>query len=317
MERLVLPDYGRGIAALIVLLFHLRMDFPILQDIPIVLIGDRWVDFFFVMSGYLLFMLYGRQKLTIINFLKRRFFRLYPLVFWSSSVYMFLMWIFSDISKQDLLIDYLDVILLLNSTNLLGYSFHVNPVSWSISAEFCAYFLLAISLRIIADSRKYIFYLLTSLICLIVLVIYGFEQELKLGFLRGIFGFSIGILSFLSSTRIVYNKTLMLFLGLIAYFWSFELGRDYIALFTCYLGLFILMQGLFSDTLNKKMPRLKIFDYLGTRSFSIYMNHAVLVGMIHYGFNLYYSILIFLVYNEVVYQYVELKLSKYLRLQYG
>ena len=317
MERLVLPDYGRGIAALIVLLFHLRMDFPILQDIPIVLIGDRWVDFFFVMSGYLLFMLYGRQKMTIKNFLKRRFYRLYPLVLWSSTVYMFLMLIYSDISSQVLLIDYIDVLLLLNSTNLLGYSFDVNPVSWSISAEFFAYVILAISLRYIADSRKLIFYLITSLICLVFLAIYGFQQELKLGFIRGIFGFSLGILSYLLSRRIRFNRGLSLFLGLLMFLVSFFLGRDSTALIMCYLGLLILMTGLFCESVNKNIPHLKFLDYLGSRSFSIYMNHAVLVGMLHYGFNFYYSLLIFVVYNELVYQYVELKLSRYLRLHYG
>jgi len=317
MRRLVLPDYGRGIAALIVLLFHLRMDFSILLDIAIVRIGDRWVDFFFVMSGYLLFMLYRKQQMSIINFLKRRFIRLYPLVIWSSTVYMFLMLIHSNISYDILFIDYIDSILLLNSTNLLGYSFHVNPVSWSISAEFFAYVILAISLSIFAESKKILFYLFISILSLIFLIIYGFEQELKLGFIRGIFGFSLGILSFLFNKNIRINNVFFLLLGLHIYIISFVLGRDYSALILCYLGLFLLMPGLFSEYLNNRTPHLKILDYLGSRSFSIYMNHAVLVGMIHYGLNLYLSLVIFVVYNELVYQYVESKLSRYLRLNYG
>jgi peptidoglycan/LPS O-acetylase OafA/YrhL len=317
MARLALPDYGRGLAALIVLLFHLRSDYPLLQEIPIVRIGNRWVDFFFAMSGYLLYMLYGEKRISIIYFLKRRVLRLYPLVLWSSTVYMLLMLWRADVSYRIILVDYLDVIMLLNSTTLLGYSFHVNPVSWSISAEFFAYLCLAISLQFIPRRGKILYFLTILVASSIVLILNGFEQELKFGFVRGIFGFSLGIISFYVFDTLKVKQELLFGGGLFFFISSFFLGTDHLALLTCYLGLFILMPSLFSKRLNQNTGHYKILEYLGSRSFSIYMNHAILVGMIHFGLNLYLALPIFILYNEIVYQYIEIKLSRYLRVKYG
>lgn len=317
MERLALPDYGRGLAAIIVLLFHLRNDYPFLLEIPVVSLGNRWVDFFFVMSGYLLFMLYGQMRISMIKFLKRRFLRLYPLVLWSSTVYMLLMLYRNDVSNQVIFIDYLDVILLLNSTSLLGYSFHVNPVSWSISAEFFAYICLAISLQFVSKSRKLFYFLIILIFSSIFLIIYGFEQELKFGFFRGIFGFSIGAISYQVFENLKTKGELFSGAGILLFIVSFILGKDYSALLMCYLGLFLLMPGIFSKRLNAKTKHIWFLDYLGTRSFSIYMNHPILVGMLHYGLNVYVALLVFVVYNEIVHRYIEIKLPSYLRLKYG
>ena len=73
-KRFLLLDLLRGLAALVVVLSH--MDGVTSQ---IFSSGYLAVDFFFVLSGFVLAQAYGEQRLDMASFLKIRLIRLYPL----------------------------------------------------------------------------------------------------------------------------------------------------------------------------------------------------------------------------------------------
>ena len=79
---MILPlETFRGIFALIIVLHHLKID-TFIQKSSIVINGGLVVDFFFVLSGFVISLNYIdkiNSKLDLINFQKKRFLRLYPL----------------------------------------------------------------------------------------------------------------------------------------------------------------------------------------------------------------------------------------------
>ncbi|NRA12355.1 MAG: acyltransferase [Crocinitomicaceae bacterium] len=78
-ERLRELDALRGIAALLVVMFHYTMLHESSQDGWV--LGVTGVDLFFIISGFVIFMSIERIK-TPQDFLRRRFFRLFP-VYWT------------------------------------------------------------------------------------------------------------------------------------------------------------------------------------------------------------------------------------------
>ena len=82
----------RGIAAILVVLYHFDVflvvhQFPHLIDTKysnIITNGYLWVDFFFILSGFVIFHVYGkklsnRDRTVVKKYLWARFSRLYPL----------------------------------------------------------------------------------------------------------------------------------------------------------------------------------------------------------------------------------------------
>jgi len=73
-QRFYLLDALRGLAAIVVLQIHLRGE-------AWQIFGSRYVavDFFFVLSGFVLAQAYGERHLSFASFLRIRLIRLYPL----------------------------------------------------------------------------------------------------------------------------------------------------------------------------------------------------------------------------------------------
>src|SRR5262249_8257931 len=79
---------GRGLAALIVALFHLKIG---IDHFSVVRNGYLFVDLFFVLSGYVICSAYSAKLNTVVDcqsFLIRRFGRLFPLLVFSTVVYV-------------------------------------------------------------------------------------------------------------------------------------------------------------------------------------------------------------------------------------
>ncbi|WP_260115272.1 acyltransferase [Massilia sp. MB5] len=78
---------GRGVAALIVALFHFRL----VYQVSVIQNGYLFVDLFFVLSGFLICSLYWRRLESsgeIFPFLIRRFGRLFPLLIFSTILFI-------------------------------------------------------------------------------------------------------------------------------------------------------------------------------------------------------------------------------------
>jgi peptidoglycan/LPS O-acetylase OafA/YrhL len=153
----------RGIAALIVFLVHTRdtletrgivLHFPTLF-VRLFLMSGRQVDIFFVLSGFILAMIYQRwfagsvTRKSQWKFLQRRFARIYPLH--AFMLIMVLLFVAAAHVLHANTINGLDrftfstlpaTILLVHAWGFLGYDPGPwNPPSWSVSIEALAYLL--------------------------------------------------------------------------------------------------------------------------------------------------------------------------------
>ena len=80
-ERFQVLDSWRGIAAVMVVLFHVQIVSNI-HDLPLVRAGETFVDFFFVLSGFVIAHAYaGRvnSRQQFVGFVVQRLGRVYPL----------------------------------------------------------------------------------------------------------------------------------------------------------------------------------------------------------------------------------------------
>ena len=146
----------RGIAAFLVVLYHIK-DHLDQYDLPYFLSvsyqnGYLAVDFFFILSGFIIFYIYGQKfrtlnMLTTLNFFKRRFARIYPLHLLIMLLYVLIPLtlaltgrrIDADVYSLDSF--FIKVLLLDTWAVGSGYWTTWNVPSWTISAEMFAYLL--------------------------------------------------------------------------------------------------------------------------------------------------------------------------------
>ncbi|WP_440492988.1 acyltransferase family protein [Serratia sarumanii] len=164
-------QYLRGIAALLVLFFHLRFDLNnlyIQKDIGDILFGNGafGVDLFFVISGFVI--MYATEKketMQGIKYVIRRFFRIYPMLV-SCIVFYFLFIYTSD--NYNL---FFRSLIPLNSNYSAGspfFGYNLLMPAWTLTYEIAFYALFLMSLSISHKYRGFICFLLIILcVCLI------------------------------------------------------------------------------------------------------------------------------------------------------
>ncbi len=160
----------RGIAAIYVFIHHLLANLlPVLgnkvsSSTQLILNGYLWVDFFFILSGFLLAILYqqrfSEQTMTVRSFLIRRLARIYPLhlaVLFLFIIYQLMQLFWGNgpaFTGQYTLIDLLRNIFLLQAMQLHHTFTPWNSPSWSISAEWCAYLLFPVLVTMLYKIRN-------------------------------------------------------------------------------------------------------------------------------------------------------------------
>ncbi len=147
-DRLVVLDSLRGLCALLVALHHFKAS-GFLADNAFILHAYLFVDFFFVLSGYVIAMTYRRtlgDAYGVRTYLVKRFARIYPLYILTLvpfiCIELFVIPLFPGwrepfvfpVDPESLLL----TVLLLNSVGLTG-GLSWNYPSWSISGEILAY----------------------------------------------------------------------------------------------------------------------------------------------------------------------------------
>jgi peptidoglycan/LPS O-acetylase OafA/YrhL len=211
-------DSWRGIAALLVALFHLNV-FSAIYSLDFIRNGYLFVDFFFVLSGFVITHTYADRLGTLESlgtFAIRRLGRLWPLhavvlvafviVEGAKAVSAargasFYKPPFTDATSFDSIL-----------TNLaFGQSFGLerqltwNPPSWSISAEFWTYFIFAAALFTASTWLRRIRFasgiliaaiLIGSASILILFSQHGIDATYDLGLARCIYGFFVGYLTY-------------------------------------------------------------------------------------------------------------------------
>lgn len=210
-------DAFRGICAVLVALFHVRFQSD-LNGQFLVHNAFLLVDFFFVLSGFVMVEAYGKQLDTpreALAFLVRRFGRLYPL-------HLFTLACMVAIALGALLTQHLTGIplsravfegrqslpsLATNLAMLQAYGLHQgltwNAPSWSIAAEFFAYVLFAM---VLLFPRRYLAPLAAVLVICsgLILLVWSpayLAGSYDFGFLRAVCGFFAGVIAWHVSHR--------------------------------------------------------------------------------------------------------------------
>ena len=301
MKRFVALDSWRGIAACLVALFHLDA-YSHLYDVPFLRNSWLFVDFFFVLSGFVIAANYQQRLLDGFGagrFLLLRLGRLYPLHF--AMLVLFIAFELLKVLKRILLPALLSVnpiapfgtpqeapdTILANL--LLVQSLHVfdfltwNVPSWSISTEFYTY--VAFAACLIGLRQRAWIALLLALIGGPVLIAALSGRDMATtydwGIIRCIYGFSAGVLSWGVYAR--WNEKLGKWLarssvewgalGLVIAFVS-TAGTTLQSIAAPYLFALVVLVFAFEGGTASALLRLRPPVFLGTISYSIYMTHV-------------------------------------------
>lgn len=316
-ERFEVLDIFRGIFSSFVVLFHLSAfsDTFILNN-QFVLNSDLFVDFFFVLSGFVITYSYQlmstRQQLG--KFFKKRFFRLYPL-----HILILLIFVAIELSKHfasgyvhvnkidnvsNNFTTFLTNIFLVNSVKMPGvHDVSWNVASWSISAEMISYLVFGLTMLLINSNKLS---KIKSLICIAIIIIAGVTMylctgEFKLtysfdyGFLRGIVGFFVGVVCYqtfaaskswfqqFSSAFFTLMEFILLAITIILVCYGELLktyGIIYEVIFFTTILIFAFEKGWLSQMLKKPV----LLHNMGKYSYSIYMIHTLILSLFNIVF---------------------------------
>jgi peptidoglycan/LPS O-acetylase OafA/YrhL len=311
-HRFEVLDIFRGLFAAFVFLFHLA---PLAQNSIVsnsfVENSDMFVDFFFVLSGFV--MAYRYQTIATVQelrlFLIKRVYRIYPM-----HLLMLILFAVVEIGKQVLnpyikvnnldnpannVTTFFSSLFLLNSTPIPGvHDVSWNIVSWSISAELISYIVFGTLVLYTCKSGMYrhqnLFYLLLIFLSVLALYLISFtfaiNYSFDYGFLRGILGFFTGVVCFncFSKSHHIVNRyssalfsiSEILTLTTIAIcIYHGETMKPWGAIFEILFFLCIYIFSFEKGIISIGLRRISLFHKLGQYSYSIYMTHALLISL--------------------------------------
>lgn len=295
-------DSWRGLAAVMVVLFHAE----IVSDIRmwgIVRAGEAFVDFFFVLSGFVIAHAYLSRLSTprdLGRFFVLRLGRLYPLhVVMLGLFLLFEMGkvftpglvnaadpVFSGANDPSYLISNLLLAQALWPFDSMSW----NTPSWSISAEVFAYALFA--LAVFFQSRRIILWLGLAMVAAPVMLAASSENGMVavagVGALRAVYGFSMGALLY-----VLLHRPILRWHGAETGFpravWTWSVAEAAVSALAVVLAwkthgtplsyglpfVFAMVVGVFAveHGLVSRLLRLRPFAVVGMLSYSIYMTH--------------------------------------------
>lgn len=302
-------DGLRGVAAIIVIFFHLAEPLASSHFDNVVNHGYLAVDFFFLLSGYVIGYAYDDRwdKLTIGSFLRRRFERLQPLVILGMTLGA-IGFYFTDSTIWPLIhtvpLWKLIVVMLIGYTLLpLPLSMDIrgwlemhplNSVGWSLFFEYIANILYALGIRKLSNKALAVFVFLAGVLLLHFAltnpngdVTGGWTlnyEQMRIGITRTLFPFFAGLL--LSRiARPVYIKNAFSWCSLLVAAVLFmpriggpkELWMNGLYESFCIIVIFPLIVYIGASGAVRSQTEDKICKFLGDLSYPLYMTHYVLV----------------------------------------
>ncbi len=296
-------DSFRGICACLVALSHFNAN-SIFRDSAIFDRGSIYVDFFFVLSGFVIFANYAerlRNGFSLAEFTFLRFGRVYPLHFFVLMAFIMLdvLQMFVHVGGAALYEPFSapgeglkDIVANLLLVHSLGISEHhaFNGPSWSISTEFYTYILFGLLLCYVPKYQNFLIAATGLCAAIIVYKMHGeLYAKLDYGFFRCVYGFACGALVWEIFSRLRagagFNELssrakdlleILLIAGCITYIQFFSGGAlSMLAplVFAIMIYVFAFEGGIVSRFLKNKF-----FLLLGTLSYSIYMIHIFISG---------------------------------------
>ncbi len=327
-------DIFRGIAAILVLLFHFytfySSDLLNISDyFKIFSIGHIGVDLFFVLSGFLITLSLWRND-NFIKFFSKRLKRIAPLAIVTTLI-------FWGISHEKDVIDLFSHLFFVNGFFPEFYS-TINPVTWSISIEMAFYLLLPLVWIVLAKKNMQKFFTIFSVLVFLsfayrVFLFYVFQNNPEISahekiiFSEQLWGrldqFFIGIILAYIYTKnsfknIISHKNLLIFFTIISSFILFISGY----LFFEYQSDFrnILWLQVFLHTFTALGFAGLIFSFVQTNDASFIKNNIITknlawFGKISYGIYIFHFAVISVVfkvfqkYSDLFFEYITLDIN--------
>ena len=315
-ERSVVGSFegARGIAALLVAVYHFGLFFPFDLPYPMpVRYGYLFVDLFFVLSGYVICASYESRLETgndLWTFAIRRFGRLFPLLV-ASTVAFVLVPNLQAMAKHGMIFlghanlfrdpnfanyrvpSLIEIVTTLTMTHGLGMfdKAILNFASWSISTEFYTYMLFAGACLLVSGRLRILLFAVLSaagfvVTCWASLVLHDcvvtrdcMNITYDFGLLRCITSFFLGCLTYHAARRTPAHGSALQTCVLLAICGIFAaIERIPAAAFACPLVFAFLILALSSDRgYAARVLNTAPARLLGERSYSIYLMHPVLI----------------------------------------
>lgn len=291
MPRIHKLDGLRGLFALFVVLFHFNVN-----NAPATLVNNFFVresfifvDFFFILSGYVITITYNdriNSGKSFLQFIKKRFIRLYPMLLFSTCMYWYFVRPFAD--KHHIFLA-LDTLFLTNSTPILGTTIGMNYPSWSISSEMISYFAFGIcSLLAIRKNKDHLIIAITIACFGFLAFQQNYFQTGTWGFIRGLACFNLGYLIQLLATKKIKihdyfeGVILIMILGIMYFQYHTTFKNNFALTCTQFLvpiifafSIFVLIK---TDGIISKLLQTTPLQFLGKISYSLYLNQALVIG---------------------------------------
>ncbi len=292
-QRFEALDAFRGVCALSVMFFHMRWADAVTE---LDFFRSAWVfvEFFFVLSGFVLAHGYGfKQNTNFKDFMTARFVRLYPLHFAMFSLVL----LFQFISLAALKLGGLSIgpepfvgqygiqqilpnLTLLQSWTPYSYVLSFNETSWSISVEFYSYAILFLSIVLFRSFKALSWFLISLLSFTVILLDIGGAFDTAV---RGLSCFFGGAATYVIYRKIAYLKPTFLVgsvleLGLVvAVYFLIQHQIDNIQVWSSFLFFVVVMAFAFESGVVSQLLSHRPFQVLGQLSYSIYLIHFVII----------------------------------------
>lgn len=294
IKRFYVLDSFRGLAAIFVVVYHLHY-IDSFTELSFFRGSDKFVEFFFILSGFVLAHNYGfKDNFKFSVFFKSRFFRIFPLHIFMLIVFVVIesgkylaykngfSFNFIPFTGKSAVEEIIPNLLLLQSWLPWTDTLSFNYPSWSISIEFYIYMIFA-SMIIVFSKEKNIFLWFTIVLIFAVLNSY----DLITGAVaRGLINFFLGCVIYVFYKNIITNMNLTInkfiasfveFLLIVSIYFiisSDVYHRDLLVsvIFAITVLFFAFEAGYFSQTLKHRF-----FLHLGHISYSIYLVHAAII----------------------------------------
>lgn len=289
-------DSFRGICAVLVVFFHMR-GIDSVSDWTFIRNSDLFVEFFFVLSGFVLAHGYAyRDHLDFRKYFISRVFRIFPL-------HLFVLFLYILLESGKLIVEQLGLImlvdppfsgatalkelipnmLLVHAWTPLTMHLSFNHPSWSISIEFYMYLIFFLTLMIRLSVLRYLVWFLLSLLAFYLLLA---QLPFVLHPASGLSCFFGGALTYSIYRRInvSFQKVRILFvilefscLCLVFVVLSNNIKHQQLIasiLFCITVFVFAFEQGFIA-----KLLRHQLFQIIGKLSYSIYLIHALVISV--------------------------------------
>jgi peptidoglycan/LPS O-acetylase OafA/YrhL len=347
-DRVEQLDGLRGIFSVLVIAHHHNAfkESPFYNNF-FVINASLFVDFFFVLSGFVIALNYiGRIHSTsdFFSFIKKRIIRLYPLLFFTELLFVLAslagehspMKNVSSLGWRYYVYTTFDTLTFMGSTPVFGVWIANNYPSWSISAEMVSYIVFGLVLLFFPKTRYLLFALIIPLSAGFIVSKGEYLLAYDYGFVRGLLCFCLGIFTHALLSWRTFNLSFLeipfLLVLLSAMYLTHNLDLNLWKLVFPFLFAFGIVIFASSDGRVTQVLSSKPFQYLGKISYSVYLNHALVLIFVNIvlfrllksptteimiGISLFTSIGLTILYSHFTYEYIELRLGRYLRAKLG